>query len=615
LYIYTNSTFKINRHASEKNARKESLKPGFIQFSFMKKCAIVIGINNVKGLTPLSGAVAGAQKFREWADSQNFDTYLLIDDKSPVTVSDVSKVIHQVVYEKTYSQLVIYFAGHGVLKSATDEQWLLTNANSDPNEAISLLPSRMLARRAGIPHIVFISDACRSKPETIQISEVTGSIIFPTVYFMTPNVAVDVFYATVPGYPAYEITIDEASKNYRGIYSECLLEALYGKVPHLLSDLTEGKKEFSIILAYELLEYLTLAVPKAAASFSIHLNQQPDGEISSHRPKYIAIFDKPKRKSYTSKEETMHEWAFLNPKNLLDEIYNDEVAINPAKPPFDLEQFEFEYVDNMPKELKPNIANLTDAHTQIDLIEGTGFIIIGARKISILPEIHHRMSREKDKIRIWIDGDYPYYCILKLENGTGIPLAILPDFIGIIYIENGEVTNINYTPSRNNERYNLGIERLKSIEEKRAAIATAAKFGLLELTGNRDYLSRIASYIRTDKAFDPTLGLYSVYAYARAGLDDQIKSVHDYMSLEPEPILFDVQLLKDLIDPDEKLNRSFRKVTPFCPLLTQGWSYLTIYDFESREDLKELAKYLIPGLWTTFNSKGVKFINKLIKRK
>lgn len=87
------------------------------------------------------------------------------------------------------------------------------------------------------------------------------------------------------------------------------------------------------------------------------------------------------------------------------------------------------------------------------------------------------------------------------------------------------------------------------------------------------------------------------------------------MRREREPVLFDI-IMFNAIDNKLKVSinklQSMRKIAPFCPLLTQGWSYLSI-DYKKFDSiLQELAGYLIPGLWTTFNKEGTKIVEKYI---
>lgn len=59
----------------------------------------------------------------------------------------------------------------------------------------------------------------------------------------------------------------------------------------------------------------------------------------------------------------------------------------------------------------------------------------------------------------------------------------------------------------------------------------------------------MAEFLRLEKALDPTLGLYAAYAYIQIGKRKLAKSVYDYMTQEPEPVLFDVALLASGAEP------------------------------------------------------------------
>src|SRR5262249_28533899 len=125
-------------------------------------------------------------------------------------------------------QLLVYFAGHGILKSAYWEQWLLSDANNDPNEAVNLESSIKYGRNSRIPHLVFVSDACRSLTTDPNLSQVDGSIIFPTKppQRTQKRPEVDTFYATAPGDTSLEVPAPQASGAYRALFTEVLLKGL-----------------------------------------------------------------------------------------------------------------------------------------------------------------------------------------------------------------------------------------------------------------------------------------------------------------------------------------------------------------------------------------------------
>lgn len=145
-----------------------------------KRAAICIGIDRAGGMTPLQAAVKGAIDFEKWAKSQGFNTKLLVDENSKrIYVSHIFEAVDEIVQEGTYEQLIIYFSGHGILTAPSAEYWLLSGAPQNPNEAVNLLRSIEDARNSGIPHVIFISDACRSAVQGPPLSGIVGGVIFP----------------------------------------------------------------------------------------------------------------------------------------------------------------------------------------------------------------------------------------------------------------------------------------------------------------------------------------------------------------------------------------------------------------------------------------------------
>ncbi len=141
----------------------------------MKRAAVCIGVNRAGKMTQLQAAVKGAKDFESWAKRQGCSTKLLVDEKNvSVTLNSIFQAVSEFVDAGTYDALIIYFSGHGILTAPGTEYWLLSQSPQNPNEAVNLLRSVEDARNSGIPHIVFISDACRSSVKGPPLSGVTG---------------------------------------------------------------------------------------------------------------------------------------------------------------------------------------------------------------------------------------------------------------------------------------------------------------------------------------------------------------------------------------------------------------------------------------------------------
>src|SRR4051794_7965695 len=78
----------------------------------------------------------------------------------------------------TVQQLIIYICGHGMVNDGT-EMWLLSGAPPNTNEAVHLDKSQRLARYGTIPHVVFISDCCRSAASSTTTDSIGGGVILP----------------------------------------------------------------------------------------------------------------------------------------------------------------------------------------------------------------------------------------------------------------------------------------------------------------------------------------------------------------------------------------------------------------------------------------------------
>jgi len=576
----------------------------------MKKCAIVIGVNKTGKLPTLSAAASGARDFAAWSRSQDYDTVLLTDEDKVISVREIKAAIRNFVDKQTYSVMIIFFSGHGILKSASDEQWLLSDAPDDLNEAVNVQPSSMFARRSGIPHIVFISDACRSRPDDPLLNEMLGSVIFPNVAPKDQQVDLDMFYASSPGNPAHEVATDVSSENFKGIYTECLLEALYGKIPEVIKKIKERKKEFNAVMPYELKVYLTKAVPTAAEKISIKLSQNPHSEITSRDPKYLSRFAIERREKVTldltywssrfdhKYEELEEPLMYSIPPKSLDRLIKFEDVV-------DLERGMYEELELLPlTELILSANNLpignfnsgfvitgstvTDQFIPLDDFDVTfaeGYFLIGLKK----------MSRKT-------------HLLWRLPNGGSVPLAILKGYVGVAVFKEDTLVNINYRPSRSN-RFFPNAYIPFDLEKKRALIAAKSSHGVFRISENKDELISSASYLRNDKKYDPTLGLYSAYAYAQAGSMNDVASVFSYMKKELTRIPFDVSMLYEFSGVDRNVDLGGIS-SPFCPMLSQGWSYLAVDPNRYDKELIWLNRHRVPGLWTTFTKEGTRLVEE-----
>jgi hypothetical protein len=203
---------------------------------------------------------------------------------------------------------------------------------------------------------------------------------------------------------------------------------------------------------------------------------------------------------------------------------------------------------------------------------------------------------------------------LQFADGTGTVLAAIDGFIGNVVVVDGAVNSVSYVPARSNWMFGEYQHNEARIAELHALVATAARFGVFRIDGPRETRSRsaaqMADRIRVLKGIDPTLGIYAAYAYADAGLVNQVRSVMGFMKDELRVDLFDVAMLAGTLsgrtpgDPNGPV--------PIVPMLSQGWGLLRVKDARLPDAVRVVQDDLRPGLWTTFGRDGMRIVASAI---
>ncbi len=605
----------------------------------MSKIAICIGVNNVKNFTPLQGATKGAIKFSEWAKSQGYEIKLFLDDdKFVVKANDIFDFIQECLNSMRYSQMLIYFSGHGILRGPKQELWLLSNAGTNPNEFINVNESKDNASTCPIPYVLFISDACRSLPTNLNQTNGASSI-FPIMESIDDNV-IDIFYATRPGAVAYEVAGNNLKDAY-GIFTETLVEYLNGSYTETIinNDSNEeaevkwflnkyyDPKELSknfyyknlrkpdhkwIISANEVNIKLKEIVENK--SFLVSNGQSPQLNISQHRQEYpLSTFTDEQGKNLVLKNEIKVDIQ-TNPVFSVDKtiIPIEIITCNKYKFNFGLGR-----LWSQTKKSDKNSEILTNKLFETDIrlynkfedLEETGIQIIGQRIIDFIVPKEVEFIISPSTVEIKTDNPKPYG-LLVLKDGRSIPIGIVKGYVAQLIFKEGHLFTINYTPAKSNEYTHYSyLSNKEIINKKRNFVASAANNGLsynsvfddVNFERLRQGYPDAGSFLRIGKNLDPSLGLYAAYAFKEFENQQKIKSVYNYMQHDNPAVIYDVAMLAG------KLNKN-KKTASFCPLMTSGWSYKRLYKDFINSRVAEAANFLEPGLWTTFNHKGTKIL-------
>jgi Caspase domain len=577
-------------------------RPGHSQSVSSTRAAVIVGVDRVRGLPELRAASSGATAVAKWLKDEGLDVTLLVDDDRPVLAENLKIAIKTLVNRGTLDQLIIYFAGHGFVSGGNSEFWLLSNALDDPNEAVSLTESHDRARQFGIKNVVFISDACRSRADSLPMEGVRGQIVFPTSRSAS-NVRCDVdkFLATRIGDPAYETSVDKSTANYRGIYTTCFLEAF--KRPYAsMVETVEGKP---VVPNRRLRDYLEQEVPKKARAASITLNQLPDAEICSDDSFIGHVSTTDRLAAAETGPPTLSDVASaaIGTEVGGGSLQKQNVLHSPAASSF-----------------LASARTIAEASVLSDHLEApSGLVVSGALLASVTVgagvEANFKNFPDLDPPSALVEVPNPHAgsVALRFSDGTGTVLAILAGFVSNVVVDRGAVASVTLVPSRQTWRWQEYESERERIDQLHAAVATAARYGVFRIEGPAGTRERssaeLASRIRVLKSIDPTLGLYAAYAYNDAGNIDQVLSVRRFMREDLDLDLFDVAMLAGEIS-----GQTPHGPFPFCPMLSQGWGLLRVKNVPLPRSIKDATQHLRRSLWTMLDEEGMQLVIDALRK-
>jgi hypothetical protein len=602
----------------------------------MTKAAIVIGVNKTGDLPVLRDAAAGAGRVANWLTSEGYQTEALLDEKTPgtrtpVRAHDIFSAVAAALEPGTCEQLVIYFSGHGYLNDGS-EHWLLSDAPANPNEAVSVEENIQLARDCGVPNVIFVSDACRSTPQSIKADRVRGTLIFPnTGVSATARADIDRFFACLPGDPAYEVAVDKSSGVYSALFTHCLQDA-YLDTPKAAT-LNIGGVE---VLANRSLKKLLPGLVEARANKLLAtLFQKPDAIIESEPEIYLGRVRRsplprltlpnaeedgwplsfgvdsafelrraPRKRSARPSQKTSSQTSLRSHGNVLIAealgVTADSALRQQANP-----------------ELQDAIA-IASQLAGVDRFEThCGLGVRGADVVEVLglgctaEFVNPGTAAEDRLVRVWpVPQGHPSpfsrTVLLRFDGGDCTAIPALEGYIATIVVnrEGGGdgptdgIVQVAYTPSQNDYRFVEFQAHRAQIESLRALIAGLARKGVLHL--GKDVAPAFASKTRAYKEYDPTLGIYAAYAYNDAGLIEDIRSVAGFMRQNlGNAMVYDIALLLR-----QAKTKAYQNLYPCCPMLSQGWALLRVLGGDLPAAVREASHHRRASLWTTFKSPG-----------
>ncbi len=575
----------------------------------MQRAVVLIGVKQTGNLPRLQAVSSSVAAMARWANSQGIEERFirtLVDDNEPVTVQQIKKAIFDLVSLTTIDQLILYFSGHGC--NIESEKWLLSDAPTDTDAAVNVEGSVRLARYCGIPHVVFVSDCCRSAAEGLQAVQVRGSDVFPNDPASGAGNPVDILYSCARGKPSVETTdpavaAADAARNYSALYSEVLLEYLRGEHAEALKRMENSSQIMGLLQLGALADALKIEVPrrlKAKRGVDPKITQIPDDFISrktadalisrvpwvasrAHIPmvavsrsKPVTPFSVSSRLIATSLAGDFGKWSDLLTRNLGSdvELLQGSVAIQAET--FGPQHFETQCG-----------IKIRGARVERTVQRGIGADLLGS---------------EGQLVRVSGVPQGGSLLLLVLENGSGALIPSIPEFIAALTFKDGQLLDVSYEPSDNSWRAAEYQARASELRTLRATISASAAYGAFRLN-DEDALS-LAIKMQYANGVDPSLALYAAYAYDDLQQRDLISEMHGYMQADLGLSFFDIALLSGR----PRLGRSL----PPYPMLSQGWALLSAYGAQLPSALDGISRLRLPSLWTLFNPEGVYKVEQAI---
>ncbi len=584
----------------------------------MNRAAVLIGVNRVKGLPALNDAVRGTQRMHDWVLAQGFApgrVALITDEAGPVTAAAIQDAVERLLDPMAgVEQLLIYFAGHG-LNINYGEFWLLSRGLERPTEAVDVARSAVLARYSSVPHVVFISDACRTAAAGVQQQFITGSPVFPAVAGGGAEKAVDQFFACTLGNPALEVQAQDAANagTFTALYTEALLEVLGGGEPTIIEVAGDGEVPDGVVRPWPLKRVLREKVSARLIALNLHTRafQTPDARITSDPGQaWIARLLPPPGAVSRAAGLPAGARTMVRPKapggGLADE--------QPARSLPDWVDATLDNVlgrggvpgDSADPEEARAITDQTERHGKEfeprHFETRCGIKLRGGQAVqAICPGTRIEWVVEGEILRAYPRPDQASDRVLLIfDDGSGAMVPLLPEFIAELSFDNGEWAGLAYEASENSSVHDPDPARRAARRQLREFVAAAVERGVFQ--PDRETLAALAARLLDAPLPDPVLLLYLAYALDDAGMVGRLRELIAQARARGATPLFDVALLA--YRPGEAQDE-LRACPPGMPLLARGWSGLAARGVVLAEGVADVSRMRQPGLWSRFTPAAV----------
>ena len=611
-----------------------------------RNLAVAIGVAEAKPLRRLRGALNCARWFHQWASSQGYQSALITDDGTPVTVPRLRGEIEALLAGGPIHRMLLYFAGHGLIQEAEEGLWLLSDWQTEQRAvAVEVLKRRLY--KWNIQQISIFADSCRCLPSDMDAADLTRDGVLGNGPAPRSQPDIDKFVAAQDGDAAFMIPGASPAQD-RCLFSGVLLDGLWGQSANAFSTL-----KANTITSQSLGKYLKNEVPKVAGRYQRTLLpavsptfQDPDDVYLAKNQEgpqtppplpplpdwpapqaVIALGAGGQRRTlelFLEGSRRLSDWE-------LDHLVGGDVPSrggedlpmrgpdDSSKPWTDAPPCQRSFVDRIRSQSRPN-----------GFETGAGFAVEGGniRKIHTPAGV---FGEPHGDAGWWRVGEHPGFVLsrpapvlLEFEDETVAAAAALPGFVATLLRDARGITALVYRPA---------YEGRRDIAADAETAIAAMEDGSLRAAN----AANLAANLTLGKRVDPLLGVLSAYLYESIGDLDNIRRLAYLYAAAGQPIPYDIALLAHLrgewrnalpfvhvpaVPPrpprtgaEQSAAWTYEATPPATgyaagcwPWMRQGWAFLD----DARDDgselvlpgLTELTASLRPGRFTTFDAIG-----------
>lgn len=586
----------------------------------MNRAVLLIGVSRTSdGLGALQAVEESIDKMCAWAHHQLIPKDLIIrctDATQPVTIQDLFNAVRKLADLGTIEQLIIYFAGHGVVNNRC-EYWLLSDAPVNASAAVNVDNNISLAQGGPFEHVVLFSDACRTPTKDIQYGRIIGSDIFPNIEDAERERSVDIFFGTSLGAPALEVQQSAVTKQYQAVFTEALLDGLNGRIPECIVDGRVRPRPLKKVLPRKVFEKLK------SSGLSLNTSQSPDARITSDDDAWIAEIRPPTSASSETPagpdaagappppgamppplipSPPAGDQAPLMTTREVAKLVVDEAMRIPASSGAPITREEIMAIKG--RRISPNADRFLDRMFKAEtralpaMPDRPGFEINGRAVASAWCPDGDCHIGQANTVSVNMQASQSQV-LLEFHDGTSALLPVIAGFIGVLQFHETSLDEVWYDPAN---EFDASLSR-QELDFLRQAIIKASALGVFSLEGAE--ADQLATRMQNLKFQDPALAIYAAYAFHSSGQFRRIGQMQEYLKSQLGMQLYDLALLSRSLLRDASLAD---QIVPRLPLLSQGWALIGALRGRMPSGLEVLRKELVTSLWSLYTPEGTRVI-------